>query len=848
VPAEVSDGLKRLARSIEVPLKSVLMAAHMKVLSLLTAHSDVITGLLINGRPEKADGERILGAFLNTVPLRIELSGATWVDLTLRAYAAENELLPFRRYPIQELQRVHGAEQLFDTVFNYTHFHVADRLRDVDGLEVLDVDGTEQTYYPLTAQFNMDHLSSRIELALDYRTLELGEEQAKEIAGYYSRVLAAMSAEPASYHETVCLLSVEEQRRLLVELNETAAPFSEEKCVHELFEEQERRAPEAIAVRLGSEELSYRELNLRANKLAQYLQGLGVGPEVLVGIFTDRSIEMLVGLLAVLKAGGAYLPLDPEYPPERIRFMIEDSQARVVLTQNSLLHRLPDTAAQTICLDADRPLFSTGSSKNLQAQAMPDNLAYVIYTSGSTGRPKGVLVAHRGVTNVIEASIKLFGVDTNSRILQGASLSFDASVLEIFMALLGGATLCVASQGASGPELAQLLRDHAITTIAITPSLLDTIPDAEYPALKTIIMGGEASSAATAARWSRGRQLFNAYAPTEATVYATTMQFAESEDRIPPIGWPIPNIQVYLLDQHLRPVPIGITGEIHVGGVGLARGYLNRPGLTAERFVPDPFSRMPGARLYKTGDLARFVATGEIEFAGRVDQQVKVRGFRIELGEIETVLNQHPGVREAVVVAREDAPGGKRLIAYVVASEESPPTTSELRDYLKRTVPEYMVPSSFVVLEALPLTATGKVDRNALPVPEQARPELAQVYVAPRTAVEEVICGVFSEVLQVEPVGVRDSFFELGGHSLLATQVVSRVRVAFQVELPLRTLFEEPTAERLAEAIFNDREDRERVEHTAELLLKLSALSDEDAAKLYLETGSPQESTKSAKN
>jgi len=844
VPAEVSDGLKRLAQSIEAPLKSVLMAAHMKVLSLLTAHSDVITGLLINGRPEKADGERILGAFLNTVPLRMELSGATWADLALRAYAAENELLPFRRYPIQELQRVHGAEQLFDTVFNYTHFHVADRLREVDGLEVLDVDGTEQTYYPLTAQFNMDHLSSRIELALDYRTIELGEEQAKEIAGYYSRVLAAMSAEPAAYHETVCLLSVEEQRRLLVELNETAAPFSEEKCVHELFEEQEARAPEAIAVRLGSEELSYRELNLRANKLARYLRGLGVGPEVLVGIFTNRSIEMLVGLLAVLKAGGAYLPLDPEYPPERIRFMIEDSQARVVLTQNSLLHRLPDTAAQTICLDADRLLFSTEGSKSLQAQAMPDNLAYVIYTSGSTGRPKGVLVAHRGVTNVIEASIKLFGVDTNSRILQAASLSFDASVLEIFMALLGGATLCLAGQGASGPELAQLLRDRAITTTAITPSLLDTIPDAEYPALKTIIIGGEACSAATAARWSRGRQLFNAYAPTEATVYATTIQFAESEDRIPPIGWPIPNMQVYLLDQHLRPVPVGITGEIHVGGVGLARGYLNRPRLTAERFVPDPFSRMPGARLYKTGDLARFVATGEIEFAGRVDQQVKVRGFRIELGEIETVLGQHPGVREAVVVAREDAPGGKRLIAYVVASEESPPTTSELRDYLKRTVPEYMVPSSFVVLESLPLMATGKVDRNALPVPEQARPELAQVYVAPRTAVEEVLCGVFSEVLQVEPVGVRDSFFELGGHSLLATQVASRVRVAFQVELPLRRLFEAPTVERLAETILNDREERERVEHTAELLLKLSALSDEDAARLYLETGSPQESTK----
>ena len=836
VSAEVSDGLKRLAQSLEVPLKSVLLASHMKVVSVLTGQSDVLTGLLINGRPEKADGEQILGAFLNTVPLRMDLSGATWADLAQRAYAAENELLPFRRYPIQELQRVHGAEQLFDTVFNYTHFHVTDRLRGVDGLEVLDVDGTEQTYYPLTVQFNMDHHSSRIELALDYRTIELGEEQAREIAGYYSRVLAAISAEPAARHEAVCLLSDEEQRRLLVELNETAAPFSEEKCVYELFEEQVKRAPGAIAVRFGKEELSYCELNERANKLARHLRRLGVGPEVLVGIFTDRSPEMLVGLIAILKAGGAYLPLDPEYPPERIVFMIDDSQARVVLTQSALLHRLPDTAALTICLDTDSPTFSDESSENLQAWAAPDNLAYVIYTSGSTGRPKGVLVTHRGVTNMIEASLKLFEVNSSSRILQAASLSFDASVLEIFMALLAGATLHLSGREvlASGTDLGQLLRDSAITTLAITPSLLDTIPESEYPALHTIILGGEASSAATAARWSRGRRLFNAYAPTEATVYATAMPCVEGEARVLPLGRPISNMQIYLLDERGQPVPIGITGEIHIGGVGLARGYLNRPRLTAEQFVPHPFSRMPGARLYKTGDLARFHAGGEIEFVGRADQQVKLRGFRIELGEIETVLSQHPGVREAVVVAREHDSGGKRLIAYVVAREELPPATSEMRNYLRRTLPDYMVPASFVVLEALPLTATGKVDRNALPEPEQVRPELAQVYVAPQTAVEEVLCGIFSEVLQVEPVGVRDSFFELGGHSLLATQISSRVRLAFQLELPLRRLFKAPTVEGLAQAILDHCEERERVEQTAELLLKLSTLSDEEAAQLLV--------------
>jgi acyl-coenzyme A synthetase/AMP-(fatty) acid ligase len=434
---------------------------------------------------------------------------------------------------------------------------------------------------------------------------------------------------------------------------------------------------------------------------------------------------------------------------------------------------------------------------------------------------------------MIEASLKLFAVNSNSRILQAASLSFDASVLEIFMALLGGATLYLMDRSATGTELARLLRDHAITTVAIPPSLLDTIPDGEYPALHTIIVGGEACSAATAVRWSHGRRLFNAYAPTEATVYATAMQYVEGDRRIPRLGWPISNMQIYLLDPHLQSVPIGIIGEIHVGGAGLARGYLNRPALTAERFIPDTFSRMPGARLYKTGDLARFLAGGELEFVDRADQQVKVRGCRIELGEIETVLGQHPGVREAVVVVREDGSGGKRLIAYVVVRGELPPTTSEMRDYLKRTVPEYMVPASFVVLETLPLTETGKVDRNALPEPEQVRPELDQAYVAPRTALEQVLCGVFSEVLQIEPVGVRDNFFELGGHSLLATQVSSRVRVAFQVELPLRGFFEAPTVERLAATILNDQQDRERVERIAELLLKLSTLSDEDAEQLF---------------
>jgi amino acid adenylation domain-containing protein len=836
ISMEVSDGLKRLARGKAVSLKSVLLAAHMKVVGLFSGQSDVIGGLLINGRPEKTDGDQVLGAFLNTVPLRLKLQSGTWADLVRQAFEAEHELLPFRRYPIQELQRVHGAERLFDTVFNYTHFHVADRLRNVAGLEVLDVDGSEQTYYALTAQFNVNNLSSRIELALDYRTLELGAEQVEEIAGYYSRVLAAMATEPSARHESLCLLSDRERERLLVELNDTRAHFSEDRCVHQLFEDRAEEFHDATAVVFNEEKLSYRELNRRANKVAHHLRKLGVGPETLVGICVERSLEMLTGLLGILKAGGAYVPLNPEYPKERLAFMMTDAQVKVVLTQEQLVQRLPEDAAQVVCLDSDWPKISEESDENLSAKMTPDNLAYLIYTSGSTGQPKGVLITHRGVTNVIEASIEKFDVTSRSRILQAASLSFDASVLEIFMALVAGAQLYLVSRDTlmSGDELAHALREQEITMAALTPSLLDLLPIGEYPALHSMTVGGEACSAATAARWSGGRRFFNVYAPTEATIYATAMQCAEGLRQSPPLGRPISNMQVYLLDSYLQPVPVSVPGEIHIGGVGLARGYLNLPSLTAERFIPDPFGHTPGTRLYKTGDMARYLPDGNIEFTGRNDFQVKIRGFRIELGEIESVLGGHPSVREAVIVARGNAPGEKRLVAYVVAHEGLQPSTSELRHYLKKRLPEYMLPASFVMLDAFPLTATGKIDRNALPAPEQMRPEPAQNYVAPQTAVEEVLTGIFAEVLGVERVGIHDDFFEAGGHSLLATRVVSRVREAFEVELPLRKIFDEPTVGGLARVVLEDEDERMRVERTAELLLRFSDLSDDEVSDLLV--------------
>jgi amino acid adenylation domain-containing protein len=834
---EVSGGLKRAAQEAGVSLKSVLLAAHMKVVGSLSSQADAFTGLLINGRPEKRDGEQLIGAFLNTVPFRFGLNSGTWTDLARQAQQTENDLLPFRRYPIQELQRVHGAERLFDTIFNYTHFHVMGRLAAIPGIEVLELKGSEQTYYALTAQFSVNEFSSVVELALDYRTLELEEEQVREIAGFYQRALFAIATNPSAAHDLVCLLAEDEYQRYVTELNATAAPFSADCTLHQLFERRAQQIPEAQAVVFGSEILSYRELDHRATQLANYLTRRGAGPEALIGICVERSTAMLVGLLGILKAGGAYLPLDAEYPKDRLAFMLEDAQVKIVVTQEQLLDRLPQRNIHRVCLDSNWSAISQELLVGPLAGALPENLAYAIYTSGSTGKPKGVLIEHRGVVNVIESAIKTFSLGPGSRVVQLASLSFDASVLEIFTALLSGATVYLVSRETllTGPDLGEFLRGNAITAMAIPPSLLDMVPSGDYPALRSIVVGGEACSAETAARWSPGRLFFNAYAPTESTIYATTLLCAEGERQRPPLGRPIQNMQVYLLDQNGQPAPVGVPGELYIGGAGVARGYLNRPELTAERFVPHAFSPQPGARLYRTGDLARFLANENIEFLGRTDHQVKVRGFRIELGEIESALGEHPLAREVAVMARDDRPGAKRIVAYVLPHEGQLPSTTDLRRHLQGRLPDYMLPSAFVIVGSMPLTETGKIDRSALPVPEEARPELAQKYVAPRSALEQVLAGIFAEVLKVERVGIQDNFFELGGHSLLATQVTSRIRQLLSVNFPLRKLFEDPTVSGLAAAVFHDSSNYRQIERTAELLLQIAEMSEEEAASMLQE-------------
>ncbi len=607
-------------------------------------------------------------------------------------------------------------------------------------------------------------------------------------------------------------------------------------CFHQLFEQQVEKTPNAIALVFENQQLTYRELNNQANQVAHYLQKLGVVPEVIVGICLERSLEMIVGLLGILKAGGAYLPLDPNYPQKRLKFMIEDANISILLTNSSIIPPLPVNGEgaggwgflqqniNIIYINQKLNVITKYSQNNPNSNIKYENLAYIIYTSGSTGKPKGVLIQHQGLCNLAEAQIAIFNLQPSNRILQFASLSFDASIFEIVMALRNGATLYLAKKEAllPGKELIKLLRDvsdglclRAITHATLPPAVLSVLPTAELPALQTIICAGEACSPDIIKHWANGRRFFNAYGVTEATVWSTVIEF--KDDNTLSIGKSILNTETYILDPYLQPVPIGISGELYIGGEGLARGYLNRPDLTAEKFIPHPFSSKIGARLYKTGDLARYLPDGNIEFLGRIDHQVKIRGFRIELGEIEAVLRQHPGVREVVAIATEDI-ANKRIVAYIIPNTQiiqsstklSKPINSdgenlwgsisnELRQFLKEKLPEYMIPSAFVMLDTLPLTQNGKLDRRKLPTPQNFNNNLNdQNFVFPRTATELTLTKIWSEILNIERVSIHDNFFDIGGNSLLAIRLLNQIQAQFQRELPLPTLFLNPTIAEIA--------------------------------------------------
>ncbi|MBZ5723309.1 MAG: amino acid adenylation domain-containing protein [Acidobacteriia bacterium] len=620
------------------------------------------------------------------------------------------------------------------------------------------------------------------------------------------RSLAAETPEYAPSANAPASVRVNVQQESPAEWNQTAADYPRQQCVHQMLEAQAQLTPNATAVEFEGRSLSYAELDARSNQLAHLLRKRGVRREVLVGVCLERSLEMVVALLGILKAGGAYVPLDPAYPGERIKYVLEDAHAKLLLTQESLVKSLPPNSAEVICLDPAWRAFIDEDTTAVNAEVLPENLAYVIYTSGSTGKPKGVQLEHRSVVNFLCSMRREPGLGTQDVLVAVTTLSFDIAGLEMYLSLLVGARLVIASREATydARMLKALLQKSGATVMQATPATWRLLFESGWPGDRKlkVLVGGEALSRELARDLASScGEVWNMYGPTETTIWSAVYRVAGHDDKLVPIGKPIANTTFYILDGQRRPVAVGEEGELHIGGEGLARGYFERPELTAEKFVPDPFRSQPGARMYRTGDLARYRPDGNVEFLGRLDHQVKIRGFRIELGEIESVLEQHPAVRQAVVVAREDTPGDKRLVAYVVPDTERAVTPGGLRSHARKQLPDYMAPSAFVQLATLPLTPNGKVDRKALPAPKLSDFEIDPNYVAPRDATERRLVELWEEVLGIRPVGVTTSFFDLGGRSILAARLFMKITRAFGKDLPLATLFQAPTVEQLAQEL-----------------------------------------------
>jgi amino acid adenylation domain-containing protein len=831
----LKTALQALCRREGVTLFMTLLAGFQTLLSRYTGQVDIAVGSPIANR-NRSEIEGLIGFFVNTLVLRANLSGhLTFRQLlgqvrgtTLEAYMHQD--LPFERL-VEALQpaRDLGHQPLFQVMFILQN--APRSALELEGLTFsrLEMEG-EASKFDLTLA--LTEMPQGLRGVVEYNTDLFEASTIVRLVGHFQTLLEGIVADSDRRLSDLPLLTEAEEHQLLVERNDTWADYPRNRCIHELIEDQVKQTPDAVALVFDppasrgsspNQHLTYQELDARANQLAHRLQELGVGPEVLTGVCMQRSAEMVVGLYGILKAGGAYVPLDPTFPPERLAFMLADAQVPVLLTQERLRESLPKFPGQVICLDEDEKNLSF-APQVVESRVDARHLAYVIYTSGSTGKPKGVQICHQAVVNFLEAMRQRPGFAASDTLLSVTTLSFDIAGLELYLPLSCGGRVVIARQEdvVNGARLAELIAENNVTVMQATPATWRLLIQSGWCGDErlSILCGGEAFPRELAqALVGRVKAVWNMYGPTETTVWSAIYPMQAGSGAVP-IGQPVANTQIYLLDGHLKPVLVGVPGELYIGGEGVARGYLNHPDLTAERFIPNPYARMrtdggtPGARpenftlypsalrLYRTGDLARYLPDGNLEFLGRLDHQVKVRGFRIELGEIEATLAQHPAIREAVVVARdtEHDLGNQQLVAYLVPRENTP-SVNELRRFLQDKLPAYMVPSAFVALDALPLTPSGKVNRRALPAPDLARPELDTTYAAPRNPTEEMLAGIWSQVLHLERVGIHDNFFDLGGHSLLATQVMSRVRDIFLVELPLRTLFESPTVAGLSEHI-----------------------------------------------
>ena len=846
--ANVSEAIRTLSRQEGATLFMTLLAAFQTLLFRYSRQEDIVVGSPVAGR-SMLETEDLIGAFVNTLVLRADFAGkpsfreflARVRETTLGAFS--NQDVPFEKL-VEELnpERKINRTPLFQAMFALQNSPEPDIA--VEGLTL-----TPLKLPSVTAKFDLtleaEEEPEGLRLCFEYNAELFTPATISRMLGHFQNLLHAIVADPAQLVTDLPLLTDSERHQLLKEWNGNRIPFPEA-CIHTLFEAQVERTPDAIAAEFQGEQFTYRELNRRANQLAHFLRNQGVGPDTLVGICVRRSLEMLVGMLGVLKAGGAYVPLDPAYPADRLAFMIEDAGLSLVLTQERLTSDIPGGRARLFCLDKDWGGIAQQSEENPVLTVGSTNLAYVIYTSGSTGNPKGVMIEHRSVVNFTVTAAAAYEIRPSDRVLQFASLCFDLSVEEIYPALTHGATVVLRTEEmiSSAQDFLRYCGEWRITVLDLPTAywheLTDTLSseDLKLPErVRLVIIGGEKAAFDRVAAWHKlageSVRLVNTYGPTETTVAVTMCDLRPRDDsnglNTVPIGRPFKNATVYLLDESLGPVPVGVPGELHIGGPGVARGYVNRPELTAEKFVQDPFSGNGDARLYKTGDLVRYRSDGNIEFLGRIDNQIKIRGFRVELEEIEQALRSESGVTDCVVVLREDSDGDKRLIAYVVREAHSQLTIGELRNHLKTKLPSYMVPASFEVIEALPLLPNGKINRRALPEPQSTRSEVDESFVAPRTPIEQLLAVEWCEVLKLERIGIHDNFFELGGHSLLAAKVVSRVRSSLEVELGMVDLFQAPTIASLAALLFPRGAQNQSEDELAALLGELAGLTDEEA-------------------
>ena len=826
---------QRLEKVSEGDPASFLLAGWQVLLWRLTGQAEVNVGVVSDGRSHEELGTA-LGLFAKALPLYANFEGPrSFAEVAGQARQAWSEAVEFQDYVEltgQDLANGFSVEETLST-------------RQAGGVAF---SVWRQRWFDNRFHIRLACTVENGEWSAElfYDRASFLRDVAERVAQRLAIVLTAAVGDPSALVSTLPVMDASEREKILVNFNQTAAEFPRERCIHHLFEEQAARHPNRAALRCGETQFTYAELNTAANRIAHWLRQRGVKANVPVGLCMERSAEMIVGLLGILKAGGCYVPLVPDNPKARLAHQLAETAAPVVITQQALLNRLPEFGGEIVCLDRDRGLLEKQPGDNPQHNNSPEDLVYVIYTSGSTGIPKGVAIRHFNLVNYSHFLCRRLQVDEHPQGLHFATVSTISADLGntcVFPALISGGCLHVIGfeMAMAANLFAGYAAEHPIDVLKITPSHLTTLLNAaEGKAVlprQYLVLGGEASSWHLVERIQRlgSCAVINHYGPTEATVGCCTFAVRENDvakwaPATMPIGRPIANDEIYILDQHLQPTPIGVPGELCIGGTGLAKGYLNQPQQTAERFVPHPFSKLTSARLYRTGDLARFLPDGNVEFLGRIDHQVKIRGFRVEPAEIEAMLKQHPAVKQSVIVPYDDKAGEKRLAAYIVAAKA--PTSEELRSFLLQQLPEYMVPSAFVTIDSLPLTSNGKVDLRALPSPEKGQVRVEREFMAPRNPAEEKLVGIWTEVLKLPQVSVNDNFFELGGHSLLATQIISRIRNSFRVQLPLHSFLETPTVSDLAEKISHCPAAETEEEEMARLLGELDGLSDEEAERL----------------